>query len=179
MSAYRNEMTLHVNPTNATKSVKILKEYFTLVKTLRRLKNILSITSFFIVLSALYPILYSLYSILSISDSISHDPTFLIVHVYNISCAIAILLSYILSSSKISENLVAIKITASELKVKYIFSSLRDEFVLYILEEIEGVGVLHMDAWGLFEINRNLILTLLGAVLTYDLLIINMTTEFK
>lgn len=170
LKSYKNGMELQAR--EPERCVRKLKEYFCIQKDLKLLNRSLYHLSFFILLDALYCIFVSLYNIL-MYDIFDDNISVTIDTLYNFGAGIFILLSFIIFNSKISDELKAIREFSSDLILEYGSTYSASEHILFYLQRIEREDILYLEVCGMFYIDRGLILSAIGATLTYDLLILN------
>lgn len=71
-------------------------------------------------------------------------------------------------------NVIRIKNDVREFLNKYGYDNYKNKQCMYYLKRIENEEVVYVSVCGLFHLTRNVLLTALGAVLTYGLLITNL-----
>ena len=146
--------------------------FFYMVKLLRKLTKSFRNLSFFV-------ILYNLHQIISIIISI--DPVAMsemkVIHIIHVgyygTCSIVMIAVFTMSSSKIPENFVEIKTTVRYFISTYSFKRFIPKQTLFHLKRIENEDTVYITVCDMFHVTRGYILSSLGLMLTYGLLIIN------
>ena len=158
------------------KGVVLLKEFFDLMKTVKRLNETVMNHSFLIIFYGLEG-LFSILLTLSLDDFVKGTMNYIIVVIYHVTCSTVMIVSYIFCSSMIPLNLMRIKNNVREFINKFGYDQFSNEEYMFYLQRIESEEIVYMSACELFHLRRSLLLTALGTVLTYGLLIIGFRFE--
>ncbi|KAG8179462.1 hypothetical protein JTE90_021026 [Oedothorax gibbosus] len=153
-----------------------LVDYFCAVEIIRLLKDILSVPLFLALIISLFDIFVSVSSLLYASDSFEVPAILALEMVLTILTGIIILVSLTLYGSKIPESLLKIKETAGMLLVRNAKQKFKygiQNEMMYLLRRIEKSEIIHMSVCGLIEIRKSFLLTAVGGLCTYGLLILN------
>lgn len=148
-------------------------DFFQMVNLLRKLNNAFTQLAFFIILFNLQAILTT---ILAAFETGILELTFirLVLFAYYCVCSVVVLVYFTICSSMIPENLVTITRIVKNFVNIYRYSHFISEKNLFFLMRIENEDIIHISVCGMFHVTRNYILTALGLMLTYGLLIINL-----
>ena len=154
-------------------NLKFLEIFFDIAKIAQKLSEHLKNVSFIILFYGLHGIFSTL---LLISNRRIHfsEYEYSITLMYYFSCSIIIIVIYTVCSSTISENMKKIKRTAREFINRYFCIQPGLQEYLFYLMRIESEEVVHLSVCGLFYLKRGFLLTALGTILTYGLLLINL-----
>lgn len=156
--------------TKANESAEILKEYFGIVKLVRKLNHAITNVSFFIVLYGLQGT-FTVLLIISMEDMFKFKKEYLITVTYYSTSCIVMFVSYTICSSTISENLIQIRRTATDYINAWDYGQVFNRSNWFYLKRIESEEIVYISVCGIFRMTRGFILSALGAVLTYGLLI--------
>lgn len=149
-------------------NIELFKVFFDMIKMVKKLNEAVKTLSFLIIslsLGGIFSVLLSM----SVNESFNTGYKRMVIF-FSPICSI-MFVSYTICSSMISENLVRIKCTVREFINGCRFSQLSDKQILFYLNRIESEEIIYISACGLFNLKRSLILSALGAVMTYGLLI--------
>ncbi|KAG8177646.1 hypothetical protein JTE90_014866 [Oedothorax gibbosus] len=151
-----------------------ISDYFCAVEIVRLLNDTLSVPLFLAMIISLFDIFISISTFLLHSFEV---PAILALEMALTSLTgIIILLSLTLYGSKITESLSKIKQTAGNLLVRNAKQKfelgIRNETV-YLLRRIEKSEIIHLSPCGIIEIRKSFLLTAVGGLCTYGLLILN------
>ncbi|GBO19144.1 hypothetical protein AVEN_166038-1 [Araneus ventricosus] len=152
------------------KYTNIQKDYNIIEGNLRLLKLILSTPLFVILLGSLF----NLYVVLTYSLHEKFPPCMIVELVVNTFTGIGIILFLIICSSKIPENMLKIKETASLLIDKYQLNIMNRGKAISVLDRLEKKNVIYLSACGMIDFKKSLLLTAFGSLFTYGLLILNL-----
>ncbi|KAG8199642.1 hypothetical protein JTE90_009473 [Oedothorax gibbosus] len=153
-------------------NLDMLRKYFSILKSLRYLKETLSLPLTFVIVN----IFFTLYITLSYFLKLTSQPIDTAVLIEVSGDALINLTNFIcltLISSRIPEELSEVKIIAGKLIHKHKFKTKQLDEVLFLLNRIEKSEIIHLTASGLVEFQRSFILSAFGALLTYGLLVFN------
>ena len=97
------------------------------------------------------------------------------------SCGMMMLLLYSVYSSMIPKNLHKIRVTAREKINDFVFDSDHSipQNVMLCLRRIETENVIHITVCDMFSLTKSFILSAIGVIFTYDLLIISAFTSYE
>ena len=153
--------------------MKILEVFFDITNVVRNLNEKLKNVSLFFIFYGLHGV-FSAILRLSLNKFQSYDYGYAIVVMYHITCSITIVFSYTVCGSRISENMMEVKRTAREFLNDYTFRHYAAQQNIYYLKRIENEEVVYLSVCGLFCLTKGFLLSALGAIFTYGLLIINL-----
>ena len=157
----------------ANKKCKTLEAFFDITNAVRNLNEQLKNVSLFIIFYGLHGV-FSAILRLSLNKFQSYDYGYAMMVIYHFSCSILIAFSYTVWGSRISENMMKVKRTATEFLNDYTFGHHASQQNIYYLKRIENEEVVYFSVCGLFCLTKGFLLSALGAILTYGLLIINL-----
>lgn len=155
--------------TKANESAEILKDFFGIVKLVRKLNHAITNISFFIVLYGLQGT-FTILLIISTEDMFKLKAEYLISVAYYSTSCIVMFVSYTICSSMISENMIQIR-TATDYINAWDYVQVFNRSNWFYLKRIESEEIVYISVCGLFRMTRGFIFSALGAVLTYGLLI--------
>lgn len=159
--------------TRARDRMKCLADFFHIVKLLQKLNKAFKHLTFFIILYNLDGIFFILV-IVSLQEVFKFYITYTIFVAYYGICNIVVIMCFTICCSMIPEKLLEIKATVTD----YIDSCSNTDLIskrnMFYLKRIESKEVVYISVCGMFHVTRNFILSALGLILTYGLLIINM-----
>lgn len=148
-------------------------EFFHIVNLLRKLNKTFTHLSFLI-------IIYHLETILNVILKTPTEGLYesSIVHIVNLAyyglCSIIVLVYFTICCSLIPENLLEIKaIVKNFININRYSQHIPEQNLFYLLR-IENEDIVYITVCGMFHVTRSYILTALGVMLTYGLLIINL-----
>lgn len=156
--------------TRANKNIEILKIFFDIVTLVRKLNQTLYSLSFLIVS-------YSLQGIFNILLKFSLDKIYkssLIMSIYLFACSIVMIIAYTLCGLMIPKNFMRIRETVREFLNRYGYRPFVTKQNMFLLKRMESEEIVYISVCELFPLTRGFILSALGTVLTYGLLIINL-----
>lgn len=152
--------------------IKCLADFFLLVKLLQKLNKAFKHLTFFIILYNLNGIFFILL-IVSLQEVFTFNITYNIFVAYYGICNVVVIVCFTICCSMIPEKLLEIKATVTD----YIDSCGNTDLIskqnMFYLKRIESKDIVYISACGMFYVTRNFILSALGLILTYGLLIIN------
>ena len=144
-----------------------------MLKLMKKLNEAVQNLSFLIVFYCLYGIFLVLLTV-SMDTTFKYSVAYISFVVLYSTLSITIFISYTICSSMIPENLIRIKDTVKD----FVNGNSSRQFItkqtMFYLHRIENEESLHISACGLFNLTRSFILSALGAVLTYGLLIMTL-----
>lgn len=146
--------------------------YFAITDILLELKSVMSTLLFMLLMCNCTGVFTSL-SCTMMYSSMPY-PLMLEVAVCGLG-GVCMITANIYCGSFIPENITQIRVTAGRLIERYGKNSFRRGKNLFLLRRIEKKEVIYMTAGGMITIQINLLLTSFGTMLTYGLLLINMT----
>ncbi|GBO45833.1 hypothetical protein AVEN_41516-1 [Araneus ventricosus] len=152
------------------KCTNIQKDYNIIEENVRLLKLILSTPLFVILLGSFF----NLYVVLAYSRYEEVPSCMIVELVVNAFTGVGIISFLIICSSKIPENMLKIKETASLLIDKYQLNIMNKGKAICILDRIEKKNVIYLSACGMIDFKKSLLLTAFGSLFTYGLLILNL-----
>ena len=155
------------------KNLEILKLFFDITNAVRSLNKQFKNVSFFIIFYGLEGI-FTVFLRLSLDKFQNYDYGYAIIVIYHIICSILIVFSYTVCGSSISENMMKVKKTARKFLNDYTYGHFASQQNLYYLKRIESEEVVYLSVCGLFCLTKDFLLSALGAIFTYGLLIINL-----
>lgn len=155
------------------KNVKILTEFFSIMKLLCLLNQVLSCISFLIVIYALEMLFTTMHLAVSLREQLLRRIPFLVKVIFNLVTGMLMIIIYTHCASMIPERIIEIKYIARDHIHNRISNPLITQDALFYLKRIVKANVVHISACGLFNFTRSFVLTAIGVTLTYDLLIIN------
>ncbi|GFQ99624.1 uncharacterized protein TNCT_200301 [Trichonephila clavata] len=158
------------NAVNLTaKLSKILNDYNSIEEKIRQLSNTLS-TSLFVILLICF---CNLFIILSYCLT-NVIPRFLLYELCaNGFTSLIIVFSVTICCSAIPENMLRIKKTAASLWDDCVLSDLEYRKCMSLLERITNKDVIYISAGGVLDFKKSFLLSSLGTLFTYGLLILN------
>ncbi|KAG8179463.1 hypothetical protein JTE90_021027 [Oedothorax gibbosus] len=172
LSAYEKQLqSISFSPS----SLETLTDYFCAVEMVRLLRDILSVPLFLAIIVSLFAIF------ISISAPLLHTfdplpPVLALEMAVTSLTGIIILVSLTLYGSKIPESLLKIKETAGMLLVRNAKQKFKHGIgteTMYLLRRIEKSEIIHLSACGMMEIRKRFLLTAVGGLCTYGLLLLN------
>lgn len=172
LSNYNTVLQIHLLK-KANENTKFLKTFFDIVKLLKNLNQAVTNLSFCIIFYGIEGIFSVLLGLL-IDDALKFKIVYISIIVYYSMCSTVMFVSYTFCCSMIPENFMKIKNTAREFLNKYGFGQFITRESLFYLKRIESEKVVFISVSGLFLLTRSVLLSGLGAVLTYGLLIISL-----
>ena len=155
------------------KNLEILKEFFDITNAMQNLNEQLKNISFFIIFYGLEGFFTVILKI-SIYKFQYYDYGFAIIEIYHMTCCILIVFSYTVCSSSISENIMKVKRTAKKFLNNHTCGHFTSQRNIYYLKRIENEDVVYLSVCGLICLKKGFLLSALGAIFTYGLLIINL-----
>lgn len=178
LAYYNKLLKAHFQTKTLNQCLPLLKEFFDIINTLRKLNKVLSYHSFLVIVWAVATIFTTVFAVVMLQDMLAR-PVYLTEIIFNCVCGILMLVSYTLCCSIIPEQLDEIKKTSRDLVRicgcnHFIFRE-----ITFYLSRIEKEDIVNISACGLFELRRGFILTAIGTTLTYDLLIISFNNTYQ
>ncbi|GBN16412.1 hypothetical protein AVEN_256443-1 [Araneus ventricosus] len=152
------------------KDMEVLSDYNILEENIRLLKQTLSTPLFAILLSCSL----NLYGALAMVLKVKLPPFLMAEYVMDVFMNIAVIFSLIICGSKIPDGIQQIKETAGLEIEKYklrIWSRGKD---IFFLERLEKKDVIFLSAGGMVDIKKGLMLSVVGVLFTYELVILNL-----
>lgn len=159
--------------TKANENIEILENFFGIIMFVQNINEVLSILSFLIVA-------YSLQGVFSVLLTPSLDKiyisnlVYIIAVIYNFICSIVMIIAYTICSSMIPKEFTKIRKTAREFTNKRGYSHGVTKQNIFYLKRIESEKVVYISVCELFPLTRSFILSALGTILTYGLLVANL-----
>ncbi|GBN00899.1 hypothetical protein AVEN_274077-1 [Araneus ventricosus] len=154
----------------SVKCIGVQNEYNIIEENVRLLKGILSTPLLFISLWSLF----NLYVVLTYSLHLEVPPEVIVELVVNAFTGVGVISFLIICSSKIPENMLKIKETASLLIDKYQLNIMNKSKAICVLDRIEKKNVIYLSACGMIDFKKSLLLTDFGSLFTYGLLILKL-----
>ena len=176
LQIYKKKLQFHLRCQNKQEIMIILIDYFKIRKTISKLYHILSYPTFFVVVFSFSCFFTSTLVVLKYHEMLTSHYLNLVDVCEDILTGFFVLVPYTVFSSRITDNLFEIKQTIqnelNELACKQ--KQMYPEPVFECLRRIEKDEIAYISAGGLFHLSRGFILTAVGTLLTYGLLIINL-----
>lgn len=172
LSNYNIVLQIHLL-TETNKNIEIFKIFFDIVKLLNKLNHAVTNLSLLIIVYGIEGIFHVLLN-LNFHDELLFNIEYITSLLYYSMSSSVMFLSYTLCCSMIPENLMRIKNSAREFLNKYGYDQSITRESMFYLKRIESEKVVYISAGGLFRLTRSVILSGLGAVLSYGLLIIGL-----
>ncbi|KAF8767244.1 hypothetical protein HNY73_020228 [Argiope bruennichi] len=151
-------------------AVEVLNDYKKLEENIRLLKQVLSMPLFLILLNSCL----NLYGGLAFFLKAEKVDVFAIQFTIFSLIGIVAITTLIFYSSKILEVIQEIKVTAGHIIEKHQLNIPRGGKETFSLNRLEKKNVIFLSACGMVDLKRSLILSIIGALFTYGLLIINL-----
>lgn len=174
LSAYNDQLKSFNFKVNNSDS---LKDYFCAVEMVRLLRNALSAP----LLLAMMISIFNMFITLSTCIQYTNVSFVLTLEMVITSLTgIVILCSLILYGARIPEFLAKIRDTAGTLLVenaKYKLQYVDGNESMYLLRRIEKSEISHLSACGIIKIKKNVLLSAIGSLFTYGLLILNLKAK--
>lgn len=158
---------------NLNMNIYILKEFFDIMKVVNKLNDSVEKLSLLIIFYGLEGI-FSVLLTISFKGLPNIHAGYLIIVIYYSTISAIMFVSYTLCSTMIPLNVIRIKNDVREFLNKYGYDNYKNKQCMYYLKRIENEEIVYVSVCGLFHLTRNVLLTALGAVLTYGLLITNL-----
>ena len=155
------------------------EDYLKIANILRKTIQHLNYPLFFLVVYSFYLILKSLYNLMWLKNVLNY--TIVVDNIINCTSSIVMLVMYSVCSSMIPEGLSEIRLSACKRINEHVFglSPPISQDALCYLKRIEMENIIYVFVFSMFRLTRSFILSAIGAILTYDLLIINVFLEEK
>lgn len=148
-------------------------EFFHIIDLLRKLNKALSSLSFFIILCYLQSILNVI-----ITSSLQGIFEFHVIDIADFACNnicnVVLFIYFTICSSLIPENIIEIQSIVKNFVNIHRYSHFISEQDLFYLTRIENADVVYISVGGMFNVTRSYIMTVLGLMFTYGLVIINL-----
>ena len=170
---YNKLLRFHLRNMKSDICSEHLSDFFRIIKILRIMTKVMSYPLFFIVMYSLDATFTSVYSLIKYKDASSYsfvsDAMILIISGFEM------LMMYSVTSSMIPEKMHDIAVTAREKLNEHACGDVPfiPQNVQLCLRRIETESVTHISVCGLFRLSKSFILTAIGTIFTYDLLIVN------
>lgn len=158
---------------NVNGNIDVLKEFFDIMKVVKKLNDSVTKVSLLIIFYGLEGIFCALLTV-SFKESPKIHVGYIIIAIYYSTLSAMMFVSYTLCSTMIPLRLMRIKNDVKEFLNKYGYDNYENRQCMYYLKRIENEEIVYVSVCGLFHLTRNVLLTALGAVLTYGLLITNL-----
>ena len=172
LQLYNYFLQHHLCSVNKHLNMRLFTDFVKMVTILREMNQVLRYPLLLMILYSLVIIFVSWYDLLTWKDL----PYSVFINVLmHISSGLLMLVIYSVCCSMITDNLNKIKLTASKKINEYIFG-LRASIpqkALLCLKRIEMEKTIYISVFGVFHLTKGFILTAIGSIFTYDLLIIN------
>lgn len=147
-------------------------DFLKIMKVLRDMNHVLNYPLLSIIFYSLTDIFLSLYNLLMWQNMTCSVRISVIMF---IGSGVLMLVMYSISSSMITENFEEIRLTAQEKINEYVFglNPSISENELMCLRRIETQKTIYINVFGMFLLTKSFILSAIGSIFAYDLLIIN------
>ncbi|KAG8199643.1 hypothetical protein JTE90_009474 [Oedothorax gibbosus] len=151
----------------------MLREYLSIIKSIRYLKETLSVPLTLVLINNFFALYTTLSHYLQLTTEPNDTARTVEVSVNALIC-LTNFICLTLMSSRIPEELSEVKTIVGELIQKHKLKIKQKDEVLFLLNRIEKSEIIHLTACGLMDFERSFILSALGNVLTYGLLVFNL-----
>lgn len=172
LQLYNKSLQLQSRTLNKYKTRDHFVDFFKMTKILRDINQVLNYPLLFIIFYSLEALFMSFYDLITWRGSASS----ICIASFMSSCsAVLMLMMYSFAGSKISENLIEIKLTAHERINEHVFGLIPSipENILMCLRRIETQKNIYICVGGVFRLTKSFVLSAIGSALTYDLLLIS------
>lgn len=173
---YNKNLIFHVCCIGNRRNREIFLDFFNIHEVLNQLNHILNYTSLCIIFYSFFRIFLNLYTVIKFREQNTKYLVFQLDVIFGFICGMIILVMYTLCSSTISENMYELRKNVRELVDICVYNDRQKipQCILQSLERIEKVDIVYISVGGFFHLRRGFILSAIGAIFTYDLLIINL-----
>lgn len=172
---YKKLLRIHLRTRNINGNgiEDLLAMFFCISKLLRNLSNTFSHISFCIIVYNLKSIFGQ---ILAISNRFMYSGSiwYIIIFLYYSTRSIVVIVSFTVCSSMIPERLLEIRTFIRDILNCCDYNHLISKRSLYFMRRIENQDIVYISACGVLSVSRNFILSAIGLMLTYELLILNL-----
>lgn len=172
LSGYNRFLRIQLHKTTKG-DTRNFAEFFEIVMFLQKLNKTLTQLSFFFILHCLEGIFAVLFAV-SLQEIIKITIAQVVNFAYCGILSIIMLVHFSICSSKIPEKLMEIKRTVRNFLNSCGYSHSISQQNLFYLTRIETEDIVYVSVCGMFHVTRSYILSALGLLLTYGLLIINL-----
>lgn len=159
--------------TKANNNIEILEEFFDIVKFVQNINEALSILSFLIVSHSLQGI-FTVLLTPTLDKTYTNNFIYLIPVTYYFTCSIVMIIMYTICSSMIPNNFLRIRKTATEFINRHGYGHVAMKQNIFCLKRIEREEIMYISVCELFHLTKSFILSALGTILTYGLLVANL-----
>lgn len=171
LSGYNTLIQIQLQ-TKANDITETLKAFFSITKLVEKLNQAITILSFLIISYSLQSI-FIIFLTIWFNDTSKLNAEGIISLIYYFMGGIVMILCYTICCSMIPEKLLQIKKTVSEFINECAYGQFITKQNMFYLKRIENEKVVYISVCGLFHFTRSFILSALGGMLTYGLLITN------
>ncbi|KAG8199639.1 hypothetical protein JTE90_009470 [Oedothorax gibbosus] len=151
----------------------MLRKYLSIIKSIRYLKETLSVPLALVLINNFFGLYTTLSYFLQLESQAIDKARIAEVSVNALIC-LTNFICLTLMSSRIPEELSEVKTIAGVLIQKHKIKTKQKDEVLFLLNRIEKSEIIHLTACGFVEFERSFILSAIGIVLTYGLLVFNL-----
>lgn len=169
LSGYNTLIQIQLQ-TKANDITEVLKAFFGIMKLVEKLNQAITNLSFLIVSYSLQGTFIILLTI-SLEDIFTFNTENICALIYYFTGSVVMFLSYTICSSMIPEKLLQIKKTVREFINGCSYGQFITRQNIFYLKRIESEEIVYISVCGLFHLTRSFILSALGGLLTYGLLI--------
>lgn len=170
---YNMSLKSQLHDINKYKIVEILEDFLKLTKLLHKMNKIMNYPLFFIVLYSLLDIFVALHYLTSFKAILNYSIIAQILICF--LSGMTMLVMYSVCSSMVQEKQSEIRSTAREKINEHVFGLTLSipQNVLLCLRRIETETTIYISVCDMFRLSKSFILSAIGAIFTYDLLIIS------
>lgn len=144
-----------------------LKVYFHLLKHLRTLNQVISSLSLLVISLSFEFIFIVMIDFTAVKGEKYYEI------IPNFICGLGVFIFFTVSASSIPDNQKIIRITAGEL-IQEVSSSKSETKFLFLLKRIEDMPLVQICPFGMFNVTKSFILSAVGTIFTYELLLVNL-----
>lgn len=170
---YKKLLRIHLRTKNVKRIEDLLAMFFWITKFLRKLSNTFSHIAFTIIVYNLKTIFAQ---ILTISNGFMYTTNiwYMIITLYNVTRTVVTIVSFTVCSSMIPERLLEIRTFIRDILNGFDYNKLISKRSLHFLRRIENQDIVYISACGVLSVNRNFILSAIGLMLTYGIVILDL-----
>lgn len=174
LSEYKKFFVFLLQKDRAKTDSSYLSDYFCVVKLLLKLSKTFSHISFLIIAHYLTSIFSSILIMSTDIMYLKENPFYFVTILYYTIRNIVAIVAFTVCSSLIPEHLIEIKTLVKCFLNCYPYNDHVSKRNLFYLKRIENQDIVHISACGLLYVSRSFILSAIGLMLTYGLIIFNL-----
>lgn len=170
---FNTVLQAHLSTGKKYRNIELFEDFFKMKNILRKMNRVMNCPLVCMIFYSLSNIFLSVYELILHKAVLEY--TIIMASTFCFISGIMMMVMYTVCSSMIPEKLFEIRLTARQIINKHVLGQSPSivQNVLSCLGRIETEEIIYISVCGMFRLTKTFILTAIGSIFTYDLLIIS------